>query len=203
MANITPNEDFIKRNYEKTISLIRTVCGADSPMLKMFEELGDRYAICPASSHADYYSAFPGGLCYHNLHVLQWVGRFASLLDPDKQYSKETLLKISFLSEVGKVGNETKDLYVPTKEDWKKKHGQYYDVNSDIEYMRTNQRSLYMASRYGISLTEDEYLAILLADGQSENANAAYRYKEPKLSLILQYANSWSQKLEKSNTILW
>lgn len=199
---ITPNEEFIKKNYDKTTDLIRKVCGENTSLLKMIEDLGVRYAICPASSHENYYSAFPGGLAYHNLHVLQWMGRFASLLAP-KEYSNESMLKVSILSEIGKIGDIQNDLYLPTQDDWKKKNGQHYDVNNNIQYMRVNQRSLFLAAHYGVSLTQDEYLAILLSEGQNEDANVLYRYKDPKLALILQYANSWAQKLEKENTINW
>lgn len=206
MTVIIPNEEFIKKNYDKVLELVEKVHDGDGkstfPLLKMLNELSDRYATCPASSHEHYYSAFPGGLCYHNLHVLQWMGRFANLLSP-KVYSNESMLKVCILSEIGKIGNLTEDLYIPVKDDWKKKNGQHYDINNQITYMRVNQRSLCLANHYGIPLTEEEYLAILLAEGQNEDANALYRYKEPKLSLILQYANSWAQKLEKENIVRW
>lgn len=205
---ITPNEEFIKRNYDKTVNLIRGVFKtADEkvfvpPLLRMIEDLAERYALCPASSHRDYFSAFPGGLCYHNLHVLQWIGRFASLLSP-KEFSNESMLKICILSEIGKIGDIKQDLYTPTKDDWKVRNGQFYDINNQIQYMRVNQRSLHLASHYGVPLTQEEYLAILLSEGQNEDANVLYRYKDPKLALILQYANSWAQKLEKENTVNW
>ena len=208
MSEIIPNEEFIKKNYDKTVELIRKVYNSGDekvfvpPLLRMIEDLGLRYATSPASSHKNYYSAFPGGLCYHNLHVLQWIGRFASLLAP-KEFSNESMLKVSILSEIGKIGDLENDLYIPTTDDWKRRNGQHYDVNNTIQYMRTNQRSLYLAAHYGISLTQNEYLAILLSEGQHEDANSLYRYKEPKLGLILQYANQWSQRIEKQNTIIW
>jgi hypothetical protein len=208
VTDIIANEEFIKRNYDKTLDLIRKVFKSGDedtfipPLLRMIEDLGERYAICPASSNKDYYSAFPGGLCYHNLHVLTWIGRVATTLAP-KEFSNETLLTVSLLHSIGKVGDEKHDLYVPTKEDWKIKNGTYYDINPDLQYIRVPQRSLYLASRYNIPLTQDEYLAIMLAEGQNDEANSSYRYREPKLALILQYATQWAERIEKENNVIW
>lgn len=206
MPEITPDFEFIKKNYDKTLELIKKVYKTEDekvfvpPLLRMIESLGERYAICPASSNKDYYSAFPGGLCYHNLHVLQWIGRFASIMAP-KEYSPETLLKVSILHSIGKIGDWNLDLYLPVQEDWKKKNGTYYDVNSDIQFMKIPQRSLYLASQYNVPLTQEEYLAILLSEGQNDDENAQYRYRETKLSIILHYANYWAQRLERENKI--
>jgi hypothetical protein len=202
MTTITPDEEFIKKGYDKVIELIKKVYDTENPpLLTMIEELGLRYATCPASSHKNYYASFPGGLCHHNLNVLQWMVKLSNLLAP-KEFSYETLLKVSILSEIGKVGDKSSDLYIPVMEEWKRKNGHCYDINNDLNYMKVNQRSLYLASQYGIPLTEEEYLAILLAD-PSEDANKYYKYKEPKLALILQFSNQWAQKLEKSYIVNW
>ena len=208
MSEIIPNEEFVKRNYDKTVELIKKTYKVENekvflpPLLRMINELGMRYALCPASSHRDYYSAFPGGLCYHNLHVLQWLIKFSSLMAPDK-YSKETLLKISILHDIGKIGDMKNDLYLPTKEDWKIKNGTYYDINPDINFMRIQQRSLHLANQYGVPLEEEEYLAILLSEGQNDDTNASYKYREPDLATILHYANDWCQRIEKQTKVTW
>lgn len=207
MITVKPNEEFIQKNYNKTVELIRQAYKIENEerslpsLLTMIQELGVRYATAPASSSKNFYCAFPGGLCYHNLHVLQWIVKVANALAP-KEHSLESLLKVTILSDIGKVGNKDKDLYLPISEDWKKRNGHYYESNPDIEYMKSNQRSLHLASQFGIPLTEEEYLAILLAD-PSEESNRTYKYKEPKLALILQFAKQWAQKVEKSITVDW
>lgn len=202
MAEINPTEEFIRRNYEKTAELLKKVYSTESPLLKLVQDLGERYALCPASSHKDYYSAFPGGLCYHNLHVLQWMNRFAAIMAPNL-YSSETLLKLSILHDIGKIGDQKDDLYLPTNEDWKRRNGQYYDVNPNMQFMRIPQRSLFLATQYGIPLTQEEYLAIMLYEGQEDEANSTYKYREPKLATILYFASTWAQKIEKENIIQW
>jgi len=91
---IVPNEEFIERNYNKTLELINTTVvdsNRKNKLLKMIEHFGERYAVAPASTRKDNHSAFPGGLCYHNLHVLQWIDKFQSVMAPG-QFSNETLL---------------------------------------------------------------------------------------------------------------
>lgn len=199
MTEIIPNAAFVTQNYDKIRELVEKNDGIDTPLAKMIEILGDRYALCPASANTEYYSAFPGGLIYHTLHLLQWVGRFANLMAPNV-YQKNTLLKISILAEIGKIGDLENDYFIPTKTQWQKDKGFMYEINPAISYMRVNQRCLYLAKEFNIPLTSEEYMSILLSDKLNEDGNT-YRYREPELALILQNANLWSQRLESKNTI--
>ena len=167
----------------------------------MAKMLGERYALCPASANIDYYSAFPGGLVYHTLHLLQWVGRFSNLMCPNV-FSKETLLKVSVLAEIGKVGDLQSDYFIPTTTKWQKEKGYMYEINQNVSYMRMNQRSLFLAKEFNIPLTFDEYTAILLSDKTNEESSNNYKYREPDLALVLQNANQWAQRLESKNTIV-
>lgn len=199
MSEITPNEEFVKANFDSTVKLVEKL-STTSHLKTMLEFLGDRYALCPASANKDYFSAFPGGLAYHNLNVVKWIGKFANLLCPDV-YSKETLLKVALLAEIGKVGDLEHDYYLATDQKWQRDRGIFYEINKDISFMRIPQRSLFLANNFGVPLTQEEYLAILLFEGQNDETNSAYKYREPKLSLILQYANQWAQRSEKENVV--
>ena len=199
MTEIIPNEAFVTQNYDKICDLVAKNDEIDSPLSKMIAFLGDRYALCPASANVEYYSAFPGGLIYHTLHLLQWVGRFANLMAPNV-YQKNTLLKISILSEIGKVGDLNDDYFIPTTTKWQKDKGFMYEINPKVSYMRMNQRCLYLAKEFNIPLSSEEYVSILLSDKLNDD-NESYRYKEPDLALILQNANQWSQRLESKNII--
>jgi hypothetical protein len=130
---------------------------------------------------------------------LQWVGRFSNLMSPHV-YSKDTLLKVSILAEIGKVGDMNENYFVSTQTQWQRDKGWMYEINNKVSYMRINQRCLYLAKEFNIPLSSDEYLAILLADKTNED-NEGYKHREPALALILQYANQWSQKLESQNII--
>jgi len=102
-------------------------------------------------------------------------------------------------------GNILKEAYFEKDlaEDWKIKNGTYYDINPDINFMRIQQRSLHLANQYGVPLEEEEYLAILLSEGQNDDTNASYKYREPDLATILHYANDWCQRIEKQTKVAW
>jgi len=85
MPRITPNEEFIKKNYDSTLSLIATVFKDSYPegkseLYQTICRLGERYALCPASAKKEHYSAFPGGLAYHNLQVAKELKKLVHLV---------------------------------------------------------------------------------------------------------------------------
>lgn len=197
---IIPDEAFIKKNYEKTISLIETTVVSDrkQKILDLFSFFDTRYAVAPASQNRSYYSAFQGGLAYHNLNILQWVGRFASLMAKD-EFSNETLLVVSLLHSIGVLGTLDKEYFLPQTNKWKKDQGALFEINEDISFVKIPHRSLFLLQRLEVKLTEDEYLAILLQDGQGDETNRHYNFKEPKLAQILQFAKATAIKQERDN----
>lgn len=159
--------------------------------------IGTRYVTAPASSRAHYHEAYPGGLLQHSLNVVRNIMKVSNSLFPGK-FSKETLTFVALFHDLGKAGNETHDHYVPVTDDWKRKRGELYEVNREITYMTTAERSLFTLQRHGIVLTEDEFVAIRLNDGQYEESNRPYRSREPELALVLHWADHASMRQEKS-----
>jgi hypothetical protein len=101
------------------------------------------------------------------------------------------------------VGDLTHDYYLRAPGDhWYKEKGIFYETNKEIQYMRVPHRSLFLAHHYGIPLTQEEYCAILLHDGQYDDANRNYSHKEPNLAMILHFADLWATRLEKENEIV-
>jgi hypothetical protein len=134
--------------------------------------------------------------------VVGWLTQFASIVArADPGFNPTSLMKVALLHCVGKVGTMTEDYYLPQSSQWHKDRGMLYEINPDIQYMKIPQRSLFLAQEAGIKLTQDEYLAIQLSDGQYDDSNSSYKYKEPKLALVLQNAVQWARKLEKENTV--
>jgi len=197
---IVPNEEFVKKNYVKTITLHQQFELSD--LVKLIENFAEEYATTPASTDEKYHCAFPGGLAYHNLYVLQWIGRFAGAMGADK-FSKKSLLKVSILHSVGKLGDVDIPYYLPVSEDWKIKKGIYFEFNPLLSYMKIPQRSLYLAQKFGVELSEEEYLAVLLADGQLDETNRPYKYKDPNLAVVLQNAVYWARREAKNLKVNW
>jgi len=205
-VTINPDEKFLMKNYHKTVELVAKTFQTDShPLLDMLETFGERYVISPASPKKDFHSCFPGGLAFHNLNVIIWAGKFAQLLAPGK-YDRKTLVTVGFLHDIGKVGDLENEYYIPTKDKWQRDRGIFYTTNWDMQYMKIPHRSLYLAqhfyAKHNMSLSKDEYLAIMLHDGMYDDSNRNYSFKEPDLADILHQADCWVSRLEKDNEII-
>ena len=200
MKKIEANEEFIKKNYEKTLSLINDTVKSDrkQKILDLFSFFQVRYATCPASQNKNYYSAFTGGLCFHNLNVLQWVGRFASLMAKD-EFTNETLLIVSLLHDIGLIGNKGREYFLPQASQWHRDQGMMYEINKDIDFVKIAHRSLFLLQDFDVKLGRDEFVAIMLQDGQTDETNRHYANKEPKLAQILQFAKATAMRYEREN----
>lgn len=200
---IRPNEEFIASNYDKTMQFIDKIFTGQQKenILSFFKEFSDRYAICPASTQKEFYSAFPGGLCYHNLNVLKYCVKLNNELCGGK-YTKDTLFLVSLFHEIGKIGDKEQEYYVSSDSDWKRDKGIYYDINDKIDFMSIEHRSLYLLNNFKIHLTRDEFLAILLHQGHTNEANKSYKYKESEFAALFYMADQWAIKQEKQNTII-
>lgn len=197
MAIINPDASFIEENFKMTLSLARSVEGLGS----LLGDFADEYAICPASTRREFFSCFPGGLAYHNLQVMKWLSKFSTVME--HKVSKETMVKLAILHQFGKVGVKEKGFYLRKNSDWHDKNGIFYEINSDVQFMKVSHRSIFLANQYKISLSEEEYLAILLQDGLLDDSNAKYAYNQPQLASVFHNALQWSIKIEKDNIVNW
>ena len=71
-----------------------------------------------------------------------------------------------------------------------------YDFNEELISMRVGERSIYYATKYGISLTEEEYQAILNYDKSEDDKQS--KWYSSTLSTILKQANELAIIEEKS-----
>lgn len=167
-------------------------------LLPLLTKVENKYKNCPASTSTDFYSAFPGGLCYHTLKVLSFMKKLNDTLCQGS-LTMQSMLRVGILSEIGRIGDDEHDYYIMTTEKWKLQKGILYDVNEEIQYMRLPHRSLFWVNKFGIKLTKDEQLAILLLDQTADNM--LYKYKEPDLAVVLQQATYWAQRVENKNQV--
>jgi hypothetical protein len=200
---INPDEKFITNNYEQTLKIIEDTFSKNHNLYKMIDRLGNSYATCPATTRKEYYSSFPGGLCYHNRHMYFWMKKFADMMSNEDL--TKSLVKVAVLHEIGKVGDLDHEYYVDKDSNWHRERGIYFEVNPDIQFMKIPDRSIYLAQEFGVTLDKDEYLAILLHDviEVSGRREEGYHYKVPKLATITQFAYRHSTQIEKANQVLW
>lgn len=192
---LTPEQ--IAENFEKFRSFMEKLGDRSEPALALVDHLGERLAMCPASSRKEYHAAFPGGLVDHSLRLLSNALKLCKTFN--WEVPKDSLIIGCLLHDLGKVGDHEKDYYVPQDSDWhREKLGEMYKHNKEILYMTVPDRGVWLCQHFGLKLTQDEWLAIKLNDGQYAEENAPYKMKEPLLADIVHLADYISCKQEKN-----
>ena len=157
----------------------------------LLDFLGQDFFLAPASPMRDMNNAFPGGLLDHTIKVAKYAVYLNKVLPENLQLPVETVLKVSFLSEIGKTF-----LFKPCTSEWHiKNQGKYFEYNEDLVSMKVGERSAYYALSNGVKLTDDEYQAILNHDKSEEDKQV--RWYTTKLGQILKQANDLAILEEK------
>lgn len=152
--------------------------------------LGEKFITAPASTMLSLHNAFEGGLIAHSLLVAEYAVKFNKALPQDERMDINSILKICFLHQIGKTF-----LYKPCESQWhREKQGKMYEFNEELTSMRVGERSINYITRFGIELTEDEYVAILNFD-KTEDKMAEYHNSD--LGDLLKIANIYAIKNEK------
>lgn len=193
---------FTAEEIEENFSKFRTWCtqlnARSENVLEMVDFLGTKLALCPASSKKDYHSSYPGGLVRHSLNVLENAVRIRRTFKWN--ISDESLVISALFHDIGKIGIVTDeaektlvDFYIDAEEWKQKRYGDLYEVNKDVNraslFMGTPQRSVFVMQQFGIKLSREEYLAILLNDGWVVDANKDYCLRVTPLVVCVQTAD--------------
>ena len=192
--NLSPED--IASNFDKFRSVCERLNDRSTPALALVDHLGERLALCPASSRKDFHHAIPGGLVDHSLRVLTNAMKLCKTFG--WEVSKESLIIGCLFHDLGKVGDHEKDYYVPQDSDWhREKLGEMYKYNKDMQYMTVPHRGVWLCQHFGLKLSQEEWLSIILNDGQYDEVNAPYKMKEPRLADIVHMSDIISTKQEK------
>lgn len=192
---LTPEQ--IAENFEKYRSFMEKLGDRSAPALALVDHLGERLAMCPASSRKEYHAAFPGGLVDHSLRLLSNALKLCKTFS--WEVPKDSLIIGCLLHDLGKVGDHEKDYYIPQDSSWHmEKLGEMYKHNKDMQFMTVPDRGVWLCQHFGLKLSQDEWLAIKLNDGQYADENAPYKMKEPLLADIVHLADYISCKQEKN-----
>ena len=184
---------------EKNWSIFEKLCSrlSDDNISNLLNELGERISTCPSSAKLDQYQAYPGGLVQHSLDVASSMRKLNDA--HDLGLKTQSILKVSLLHDIGKIGSLDRDYFVPQDSDWhREKLGQVFKYNESLARMSISHRSLYLLQHFGVSLTSDEWISIQIASGSHFEENRFYVGHEPTLALTLQ--NSKSMVIHKFKT---
>ena len=157
-----------------------------------FMENETTWLIAPASTK--YHLCKESGLLEHCVNVAESMLKIREALAPD--ISAESCVIVSLVHDLGKVGMLGNPQYLINEPIDKQQQSGYkadppYRFNKNLTYLSVPVRSLYLASKH-IDLTEEEVQAIVYHDGQYVDDNRSVATHEEPLTLLLQYADSWS-----------
>lgn len=154
--------------------------------------LGNDFMTAPASTSKDLNNAFEGGLVDHLLKTTKYAIGINSILPDELKLTKEQIIKVCFLYQIGKA-----HLFVKNTSDWHINKGIFYDFNNELISMKVGERSAFYALSNGITLTEDEYQAIINHDKDDSDKQA--KFHTSPLGTLLKHANDWAVIEEKKN----
>jgi len=170
----------IQENWDTFIGYIdKYISEPRKTKLKDFySKYQERIILMPASHKKEYHNAFPGGYVEHVNRVVKaainlnnvWVSMGVEL-----NYTEEELVFSALNHDLGKMGSEEHEAYLPQTDQWRKeKLGEDYLFNTELEFMTVPDRSLYLLQTHGIEYTKNEMLAIKLHDGIYDESNKPY-----------------------------
>lgn len=158
---------------------------AEFAALMKFVETETEYLMAPASTK--FHLCKEGGLLEHSVNVAETLLKIKATLAPEIR--DESCVIVGLLHDLGKAGMPNNPLYLKNPPDSKWKQPYYW--NRDLIYLSVPVRSLYLiAPRF--PLTEEEAQAIVYHDGQYVEDNRSVAMHETPLTLLLQYADTWS-----------
>ena len=165
----------------------------------------------PASHKIEYHNAFPGGYVDHVIRVVNCslqLNKVWNMMGNDAStYTTEELVFAALNHDLGKIGNEEHESYIPQTDQWRRdKLNEVYKFNNQLEYMSVPDRSLYILSSNGISFSTNEMISIKLHDGLYDEANKSYLMSwnpesKPRssISYILHQADLMASRIEFEN----
>jgi len=186
----------IQKNYDTLINTIQLYITGDrkDKVLKMYNDMEDRFMMAPASAKEHYHNAMLGGYVDHINRVVDLSLKVKELWEQNGSkvdFTEEELVFSAIHHDLGKVGDLENDYYVPQDNEWRRKNmGEIFTHNPKCEYMSVTDRAFFLLQHYNIKISKKEFIGIRLTDGMYEEANKSYliAYKsEFQLRSTIQY----------------
>ena len=170
----------IEKNWNSLIELIENSFEGErkTNLLKMYNHLKDRMMFAPASSKEHFHNAFPGGYVDHVLNITRAVKNvYQTWKDHGAHinFTEEEMIFATLHHDLGKVGDDEIDYYIPNESEWHRKNqGKIYTNNPDLKFMTPPDRGIWILGQYGIPMTQNEFIGIKLTDGMYDDGNIQY-----------------------------
>ena len=177
-------------------------------LIEFYEKYSERLMLMPAAHKKEYHNAFPGGYVEHVNRVITcalhlndlWV----SMGCDATTYTKEELVFSALNHDLGKMGDEENESYIPQTDNWRReKLGEDYMFNTKVPFASVPDRGLFLLQSYGIQYTFNEMITIQTHDGLYDEANKKYLMtympeQKPRTSLpfIVHQADLMAARIE-------
>lgn len=201
--NIQSNWELFIANIESHITGERK-----QKLLDFYNKYQERVMLMPAAHKKEYHNAFPGGYVEHVNRVVRcalkqmdlWAEEGADMTT----FTKEELVFSAINHDLGKMGDEENESYIPQTDKWRKeKLGEDYMFNTKVPFASVPDRGLFMLQSHGVQYSFNEMLAIQTHDGLYDEANKKYLFaympeQKPRTSLpfILHQADLMAARIE-------
>jgi len=181
----------LESNWDKLRDLITQTFEGDRlvNLNEMYDYFEDRMCMAPASGKEHFHYAHVGGYVEHVLHIIDYALQIKELWKQNGatiNFTDEELIFAAMHHDLGKVGDMDKDYYIPQENDWyRKNRGEIFTHNPELSYMTVTDRAIFLLNKFGVDMSENEYLGLRLTDGLYEEANKNY---------YISYNPDWSLK---------
>ena len=200
----------IQSNWEIFLNNIEVHITGDrkEKLLAFYKKYEDRIILMPAAHKKEYHSAFPGGYVDHVNRVVRCSLKQYELWKEEgcdiSTFTIEELVFSAINHDLGKMGSDTEDAYVPQTDKWRKdKLGEDYMFNKSLPFASVPDRGLFLLQQHDIKYTFNEMVGIQTHDGLYDAANEKYLKaympeQKPRTSLpfILHQADMMAARIE-------
>lgn len=206
--NLTAEQ--IQKNWDDLMLIISNEISSPrrEKLLEFYEQYSERLMLMPAAHKKEYHNAFPGGYVEHVLRVIRCAEKQYNLWEEEgadmSTFTREELIFSALNHDLGKMGDEVEDSYIPQTDQWRKdKLGEDYMFNTKVPFASVPDRGLFLLQSHGIQYTFNEMVAIQTHDGLYDEANKKYLLnfmpeQKPRTSLpfILHQADLMAARIE-------
>ena len=191
-------------------------------LLAFYEQYSERLVLMPASHKKEFHNAFPGGYVEHVNRVIRcaidqhdlWTKHGVDTTT----YTVEELVFSALNHDLGKMGDEEHESYIPQTDQWRKdKLGEDYTHNTKIAFASIPDRGLFLLQSHNIQYSFNEMITIQTHDGLYDEANKKYLMgfgveTKPRTSLPfivhqadlmaarIEFEREWLPKLKQEKT---
>ena len=207
MKELTPEQ--IQHNWGNLRQLIDAEFTGErlEKLNEMYDYFEERMMFAPASGKEHYHNAYVGGYVEHVMHVTMSALQIKKLWEKNGatiNFTDEELVFAALHHDLGKIGDLAEEYYTPNDSDWHRKNqGLIYKHNGNLQYMTVTDRALFLLQHFGISMSENEYIGLMLTDGLYEEANKSYyvgysadRSLKTNIAYILHQADMMATHIE-------